>query len=61
VNQARAQHGLVHRYELRRPGAFAFAEWALVDPVAQLPNRLVQFLNREKLPMPERGDDPAFH
>src|SRR5215468_3118025 len=56
----RTQCGLVYRRELGRSGPLALAEWPLVDPVAQFPDSLVQLLNREEPPMPQRGDDPAL-
>jgi len=33
----------------------------LVDPAAQFSDSLVQLLNREELPIPQRCDDPAFN
>jgi hypothetical protein len=52
--------GLVESYELGCPLGFSFAEWSLVNAVAHLSNGMVQFLDREELPVAQRRDDPAL-
>jgi len=60
LGRQRFQRGLVNSHELRRPRAFSFAEWSLVDAVPQFADGLVQLLDGEELPVAQRRDDPTL-